>query len=213
MISGLADDIGMPERPSCRGIDFPDPDSPVPVVKDLFAEKKRKGWGKSGHVARADITKYRLHYSQHNARAGFFSCWRKSVMGPALADLKADDDMIPVFAAGTARMIVSVLGSVVSPDSWAIVSAPRRRHRERNFAHLVAGRIAREIGIPFFADCALASSRMRIGAVFEAGNIPPQPNLIVYDDIVTTGSTINSMKNLLEPLGKTVIFFASIDNS
>ena len=133
-------------------------------------------------------------------------------MGPTLVDIKADDSMIPLFADAAAKMICQVFGEKLSPDSWAIVTAPRRRHKERNFATLVCERLAGKIGLPFFPDCAFSKSRMRVGAEFEPGNIPPQTNIIVFDDFVTTGSTLTSMKNLLEPLGKTTVFFAGVDN-
>lgn len=213
MISGLSDDIEVPGVLSSEGIELPELSIDAQDSPDLFAERKQKAWNAAGDVARADITKYLVHYSQRTVRAGFLSHWRRSLMGPTLADLKGDDNMVQVFARNSVRMILSVVGSVMSPDSWAVVTAPRRRHKERNFAHLVAAEIARMIGLPFFADSAFAPSRHRVGTVFTPGNIPAQPNVIVYDDIVTTGSTIASMKNLLEPMGKTTLFFASIDNS
>ncbi len=64
----------------------------------------------------------------------------------------------------------------------------------------------------------------RVGAVFTFGssfaerlrskNEPPIPerNIIVFDDFVTTGATMISMKNLLEPLGYNLVFFTGINN-
>ena len=48
---------------------------------------------------------------------------------------------------------------------------------------------------------------------FDLGTLPAEPNLIVFDDFVTTGSTISSMYRLLEPLGKNLVFFVGINNN
>jgi predicted amidophosphoribosyltransferase len=49
--------------------------------------------------------------------------------------------------------------------------------------------------------------------VFSFGAQPPtESNIIVFDDFVTTGATMISMKNLLEPLGKNLVFFTGINN-
>ncbi|MCI6079385.1 MAG: phosphoribosyltransferase [Bacteroidales bacterium] len=95
------------------------------------------------------------------------------------------------------------------PSLWF---APKRRHKERNFATLIAMRIAEMLGLPFFEDCAFAPSKHRVGTVFTANNIPPQRNIIVFDDFVTTGQTLVSMQNLLVSLGKNCSFFAGINN-
>ena len=108
--------------------------------------------------------------------------------------------------------LASVLGSFLSPDDFAVVTTPKRRHKERNFATLIAMRIAEQLGLPFFEDCAFAPSKHRVGTVFTANNIPPQRNIIVFDDFVTTGQTLVSMQNLLVSLGKNCTFFAGINN-
>lgn len=38
------------------------------------------------------------------------------------------------------------------------------------------------------------------------------PNVIVFDDFVTTGSKLLAMKNLLQEHGKNPVFFAGINN-
>ena len=97
-------------------------------------------------------------------------------------------------------------------DDFAVVTTPKRRHKERNFATLIAIRIAEMLCLPFFEDCAFAPSKHRVGTVFTANNIPPQRNIIVFDDFVTTGQTLVSMQNLLVSLGKNCTFFAGINN-
>lgn len=45
-----------------------------------------------------------------------------------------------------------------------------------------------------------------------AGSFPSEPNIIVFDDIVTTGSTLASIKNAFAELHKNLIFFTGINN-
>ena len=144
--------------------------------------------------------------------AFFITLWKKTVYGRTLTDIKGDDDMVPFFANNIAPLIRSVLGEFLSAEDYAIVTTPKRRHKERNFASLISARIAELLVLPFFEDCAHAPSKHRVGTVFTANNIPPQRNIIVFDDFVTTGQTLVSMQNLLVSLGKNCIFFAGINN-
>jgi phosphoribosylpyrophosphate synthetase len=176
--------------------------------KDLFAvADKRKAWEKE-KLARCDFQKQVkiLH------RPGFYfmSVWNKSVKGRTLVDIKADDRMIPFFATHVGELIADTVGTNLT--GWAIVSSPKRRHKEHNFASLIAEEIGKRLSIPFYDDCALAQNRERINAVFTANNIPAEQNIIVFDDFVTTGSTIIAMKNLLDSLGKMSIYFVGINN-
>lgn len=58
----------------------------------------------------------------------------------------------------------------------------------------------------------MCHSRQRINAVFSLNVLPQEPNVIVFDDFVTTGSTLKGMNELLRPLGKTLLFVAGINN-
>ena len=182
-----------------------------PKTKDLFAEKKRAAWKEvQTEEARCDFSpKMRL---TNRGGAFFITLWKKTVYGRTLTDIKGDDEMVPFFAEAMARLIRSVLGEFLSAEDYAIVTTPKRRHKERNFASMISARIAELLALPFFEDCAHAPSKHRVGTVFTANNIPPQRNIIVFDDFVTTGQTLVSMQNLLVSLGKNCIFFAGINN-
>ena len=180
--------------------------------KDLFEEKKRKAWKELDVAeARCDFAPNRMRITNRGG-VFFITLWKKSVYGRTLTDIKCDDDMVGFFAGNITPLIRSVLGSFLSPDDFAVVTTPKRRHKERNFATLIAMRIAEQLGLPFFEDCAFAPSKHRVGTVFTANNIPPQRNIIVFDDFVTTGQTLVSMQNLLVSLGKNCTFFAGINN-
>ena len=188
-----------------------DQSAPSPKAeKNLFEEKdKRKAWEKE-KLARCDFVKQVkiLH------RAGFYfiSVWNKSVKGRTLVDIKADDNMIPFFATNVTELIIDTIGDNLRNGTWAIVATPKRRHLTHNFASLIAEEIGKRLGIPFYDDCAHARTRERINAVFTANNIPAEQNIIVFDDFVTTGSTISAMKNLLDSYSKTSVYFIGINN-
>lgn len=180
--------------------------------KNLFAEKKRAAWkGVQVDEARCDFSPNRMRITN---RGGVFviTLWKKSVYGRTLTDIKGDDAMVGYFADNIAPLIKSVIGSFLSPEDYAIVTTPKRRHKERNFATMIAEKIGKHLGLPFYDDCAFAPSKHRVGTVFTANNIPPQRNIIVFDDFVTTGQTLVSMQNLLLKHHKNCVFFAGINN-
>lgn len=182
--------------------------------KDLFAEKKRAAWKDVQQTeARCDFAPNKVRISYRNPQFGIISLWKKSVYGRTLTDIKVDPDMVEFFAVNVAKLVGQILGSSLSLGDWAIVTSPKRRHKERNFASLISARLAELLGIPFYEDVAECHSKHRVGAVFTFGAEPPKErNIIVFDDFVTSGATMISMRELLRPLGKNLVFFTGINN-
>ena len=182
--------------------------------KDLFAEKKRAAWKDVQQTeARCDFAPNKVRISYRNPQFGIISLWKKSVYGRTLTDIKADPDMVEFFAVNVAKLVGQILGSSLSLGDWAIVTSPKRRHKERNFASLISARLGSLLGIPFYEDVAECHSKHRVGAVFTFGAEPPKErNIIVFDDFVTSGATMISMRELLLPLGKNLVFICAINN-
>jgi hypothetical protein len=198
-------------------LDVPDLDAsfvPSAQSKDLFAEKKRATWKDVQQAeARCDFAPNKVRISYRNPAFGIISLWKKSLYGRTLTDIKSDPDMVEKFAEGMNTLIRQILGHSLSCGDWCIVTSPKRRHKARNFASLISARLGSLLSIPFYEDIAECHSKHRIGAVFTFGAEPPKENnIIVFDDFVTTGATMISMKNLLEPLGKNLVFFTGINN-
>ena len=202
-VSSVTDGISLPSMP---GLSL---DVSVKEQKDIFALEQRKSWDKSVE-ARCDFT-YKLRLTRR-ASTNFITIWQKSVFGKTLTEIKSDDDMIPFFVESLVPVIWECIGYHICDGSWSIVTTPMRRHKERNFATLVSEGLAKELGIPFYFDCAHCRSKQRVGAIFDPNNLPNEPNVIVFDDFVTTGSTLLAMKNLLQEHGKNPVFFAGINN-
>ena len=181
--------------------------------KDIFAETQRKGWHKGEDTAaRCDLSQERIAISPH-AGVTVITLWKKSIKGRLLTDIKADDDMVEKFATKMTDVIRKVLGHYLSARNWAICATPKRRHLTKKFACRIAEQIGHNLSIPYYEDVALAHTRQRVNVDFDLGTLPAEPNLIIFDDFVTTGSTISSMYRLLEPLGKNLVFFVGINNN
>ncbi|HBN63033.1 MULTISPECIES: hypothetical protein [Duncaniella] len=178
-------------------------------VKDIFAVSKRKAWDKTTE-ARCNFT-FRPRITP---RAGlwFLSLWQKSLMGRTLSEIKSDPAEIPHFAEAVSDFLISYLGTAISAGHWCICTSPKRRHKEHNFATLICRQIGERLQIPFYEDVAICRSRQRINAVFTLNILPAEPNVIVFDDFVTTGSTLRGMHELLLAHGRNTLFVAGINN-
>lgn len=207
----MLNDIDVPS------LDVPDLDGsfvPTGEAKDLFAEKKRAAWKDVQQAeARCDFAPNKVQISYRNPAFGIISLWKKSAYGRTLTDIKGDPEMVGKFANGMNTLIRQILGHSLANGDWCIVTSPKRRHKTRNFASLISARLAELLGIPFYEDLAVCHSKHRVGAVFTFGKQPPtEANIIVFDDFVTTGATMISMRELLQPLGKNLVFVAGINN-
>ncbi len=177
--------------------------------KDLFAVQQRKAWDKSTE-ARCDFS-YKLRLTRRS-NVNFISIWQKSVYGRTLTDIKADPDMVPFFADSIVPVIKEMLGYHLHNGSWCICTSPKRRHKVKNFATLISEEIGSQLEIPFYEDVAFCHTKQRVNAVFELNVLPKEPNVIVFDDFVTTGQTLLAMKKLLTPLGFNTVYFTCVNN-
>ncbi|MDE6272895.1 MAG: hypothetical protein K2M31_07805 [Muribaculaceae bacterium] len=207
-------DMIEPVGPDCLNIDLKQKEKGKLSIDEIFTKGKRKKWNEdAADEARCDFIDNR-HGIFFIKNFLYHSIWRKSVMGPTLKEIKAIPEMQEKFADNVAKLIRSSIGSNLDPKQFAIITAPKRRHKEHNFASLTAAKISEKLGIPFFEDVCFYNSKQRVNAVFSvAESLPPQKNLIVFDDIVTTGSTLNSIYNLFAPMGYNLSFFVGIKNS
>jgi hypothetical protein len=180
-----------------------------PQVKNLFAVQQRKSWDKS-QEARCDFN-YKLRLTRRS-NVNFISIWQKSILGRTLTDIKSDPDMVAYFADSICPVIKEMVGYNLSLGQWCVVTSPKRRHKEKNFASLISERLGQMLEIPFYEDVAFCHTKQRVNAVFELNVLPVEPNIIVFDDFVTTGQTLAGMKHLLQPLGKNLVFFTGVYN-
>lgn len=72
-------------------------------------------------------------------------------------------------------------------------------------------RIEELTGLHYIPDVAEAKNRHRIDPELKLVKQVDEKNVIIYDDILTTGSTVGALRNLLE--GKNVIVIIGINNN
>jgi hypothetical protein len=71
-----------------------------------------------------------------------------------------------MFADKATGFICRICGHNLRAGGWCLITAPKRRHKETNFANEVSKRVARDLNIPFYEDCFTAKDRSRINPVF-----------------------------------------------
>ena len=179
-------------------------------AENLFSDKRRAWHAVKTEEARCDFAADRFRL---NARGiMFLSLWKRSVYGRTLTEIKSDDNMPARISSGISPFITRILGESLNSGGWAIITPPPRRHPENNFAVRCADLISRALGIPFRRDVCRARNRQRVNAEFDLISPPDENNLIVFDDIVTTGSTFIAMDKVLKPLGKVCLYVTAINN-
>lgn len=208
-LNDILSEIAVPDGDAFSSIELQSKISQKKPI-DLFEEQKRDGWNKDKIEARCDFSRHvRL---TRRASVFFISLWQKSIYGRTLSDIKADDSMVDFFASELVPLIEDIVGPNLKDGGWCLITAPRRRHTVRNFATRIAAKMAGMLHIPFYEDVFSCHTKQRINAVFSVNTVPQEENIIGFDDICTTGSTLASMKRALEPYKKNMIFITGINN-
>jgi hypothetical protein len=176
--------------------------------KNIFSTA-RKGWTKNSE-ARCDFQPHRAF--QHRC-VWFFSCWKRSPKGRTLAEIKSDNEEIQHFGEEVSNYLAEVLTTNdLSRGDWGLITSPRRRHKDRNFADLICKIIARRLNVPYYQDVVSCRNRQRVEAEFKLEYNPPNRNLIVFDDFVTSGSTFEAMDKVLRPHDHVLLYICGINN-
>lgn len=172
-------------------------------------EKRRKKW--ENRVSRCGLKKDTKVRTRDGYLYTCFHCTGKN--GKTLDEIKEDPDMINVFADNLSDYVSRYFGGDLKNGGWCIVTTPKRRHREGvHFATEVCRITADKLGIPFYEDAMTARNRQRIGAQFNMVKSPAEHNVILYDDIMTTGSTMNEARRILTKTGHVVFSIVAIRN-
>lgn len=177
---------------------------------DSSAEYRRRSSWKTLEKKCGLVSKVMLR-----SKCGFMytSFYNTGKNGKTLEEIKGDESNIRPFADSLCDYLVKVLGEKLSDGGWCICTTPRRRHTEGlHFATEISRAAAADLGIPFYEDAITSGSRRRIEPVFELAGEIGQPNVILYDDIITTGSTLLESRRLLTDAGHNVFAIAAIRN-
>ena len=140
----------------------------------------------------------------------FFATGKK---GRPLEEIKADPRAVRPFALNLADYLERTLGDNLTRNNWCICTTPRRRHMKGfHFATEVCRVAEEDLGIPFYEDAVLTKNRSRIEPEFVLNRDPDEANVILFDDIITTGITIRETRRLLLEKEHTVLVVVAIRN-
>lgn len=132
--------------------------------------------------------------------------------GQPLAEIKNKGNTY-MFADGALEHLKHTLGENLSKGDWCLMTTPRRRHGNGfHFATAICQLMSQDLGIPFYKDAVTCTNHNRINPIFELKKNPKEKNVILYDDILTTGCTLRATRDLLTQAGYTVFNLISIDN-
>lgn len=136
-----------------------------------------------------------------------------SADGRPISEIKSDPDMVQPFAEITADYLTGAFGNNFSRGGWCIVTTPRRRHGTGfHFATEVSRKVGEILRIPFYEDAVTAHNRRRINTDFMLQKDPAERNVILFDDIITTGVTVRDTRALLIDSGHCVFPVIAIKN-
>lgn len=134
--------------------------------------------------------------------------------GENIARIKENPAHAKTFAACFVDFLNKALGENLAGGDWAILTTPRRRHREGfHFASEICRLTAETLGLKFYEDAFDAKNRTRIAPEFTLEIKPRERNILLLDDIVSTGETLRTCRKLLLDAGFTVFCIAAIRNS
>ena len=143
----------------------------------------------------------------------YVSLFASSKEGMTLEEIKNSPKCEEQMAAALIRHLRESLGTNLAECGWAMMTTGRRRHREGyHFATAVSSVAAKELGIPFREDVIRCANADRLKPALTIEAEPEEKNLILFDDIITTGTTMSRTADLLMERGKTVLIVIGIRN-
>lgn len=125
----------------------------------------------------------------------YFSQFRRTKTGTPFGEIKHSAEASTLFAETACNFIERLVNNT---EDWCIITTPRRRHADGfHFATAVCGHIADILGIPFYADAVQCINRNRLDPDFHLLRPIAERRVIIYDDIITTGTTLTATASLL----------------
>ena len=149
--------------------------------------------------------------------SSFFLVNRRSRL---LADIKADRELVRPLADCLCDYLRRTLGSDLA--GWCLCTTPRRRHRDDfHFASASCASAAETRGsfldsarrrFAFRAGALASRTRDRIDTTFSLAANPPEHDVVLFDDIITRGITMQESRRLLVEAGHAVLPLVAIRN-
>lgn len=152
--------------------------------------KRNSGWLKNNRY-NEQLCDLKERLAIHRRNFGIYaSSFKTSEKGIKLSEIKKEENIL-LFAMEAAKLIKGLFRFNITKE-WCIITTPRRRHKSWHFATMVCKKVSEIVGIPFYEDVLYAPNRDRLNPKFELLKDIKENNIIIYDDIITTGKTIES---------------------
>lgn len=148
---------------------------------------------KGGNIPLCDLSSRTVLH--HIGSMVYFSQHKRTKSGIPFSEIKCSADIALSFAETACSFIECLVNNT---EDWCIITTPRRRHADVfHFATAVCERISIRLGIPFYADAVQCINRNRLDPDFHLLRPIAERRVIVYDDIITTGTTLTATASLL----------------
>ena len=170
---------------------------------------RRKSWARTEKLC--DLKrKFEQHPQGDIVVTSFYKVGKRGI---PIAKIKQNPDNAALFADNLCDYLVRALGTNLARAPWCICTTPRRRHKDGfHFSTAICQSAAEKLSLPFYADAFTAKNRGRIDPEFEMVTNPNETNVILYDDIITTGETLRATRKLLVDAGHVVLLLVGIKN-
>lgn len=153
---------------------------------------------------------------KQNSYGDFFSVTffeaNKKGDGADITAIKTNPANVPLFADCLVDYLSKTLGENLAAGDWCLMTTPRRRHKDFHFSTAICESAAKTLGLKFYADAVSARTRNRIEPEFTLEVDPREVNVILYDDVVSTGETMRTTRRLLLDAGHCVNCIVGIKN-
>lgn len=148
---------------------------------------------KGGNIPLCDLSPRTVLH--HLGSLVYFAQFKRTKSGTPFSEIKHSADTAALFAETACNFIQRLVNNT---EDWCIITTPRRRHADGlHFATAVCERIADTLGIPFYADAVQCINRNRLDPDFHLLRPIAERRVIIYDDIITTGTTLTATAELL----------------
>lgn len=176
---------------------------------DEGEKEKGKKWTKRG--MRCDMKPQIASREKSGHR--YISLFATSKEGMTLEEIKNSKNCERQVAEAVAGYLKQSMGNNMPGTGWAIITTGRRRHREGyHFATAVCKGIAEKTGLRFYEGAIACENSDRLKPALKMLKEPEEKNLILFDDIITTGTTMSRTAELLQGAGYTVMIIIGIRN-
>lgn len=179
-------------------------------LKEDWGDDELKGWGieidepNENIPAKTDLVEKPSYHSR--VGYGFISLFKKSKAGVELSKIKE-----PQYFDRIAFLFCDLVAKHVRNTNTCIVCPPARRHKDYNLAQELVKYCAAKIGAKYEIDLFEAIGLQKIEPNIALKKNLDFDNYIIIDDILTTGSTVQKIVELLS--GKNFMVFVAINNN